>query len=118
VLNDNDPYTGGTNQNTSLHLSNLLTQAGKTWKSYQEDIDLTPNANSQLTNVVLPQFDWFVPINSFSGVFAPGTTNAYNGSNHNYAAKHNPMLFFSDTNGDNNALPRIRCLRTMPHCNN
>jgi len=106
VLNDNDPYTGGTNQNTSLHLSNLLTQAGKTWKSYQEDIDLTPNANSQLTNVVLPQFDWFVPINSFSGVFAPGTTNAYNGSNqYNYAAKHNPMVFFSDTNGGNNATP-------------
>ena len=106
VLNDNDPYTGGTNQNTSLHLSNLLTQAGKTWKSYQEDIDLTPNASSQLTNVVLPQFDWFVPINSFSGVFAPGTTNAYNGSNqYNYAAKHNPMVFFTDTNGGNNATP-------------
>src|SRR5690349_2816965 len=43
VLNDNDPFSpkGPTNQNTSLHLSNLLTQAGKTWKSYQEDIDLT-----------------------------------------------------------------------------
>jgi len=106
VLNDNDPYSGGTNQNTSLHLSNLLTQAGKTWKSYQEDIDLTPNASGQLTNVVLAQFDWFVPINSFSGVFAPGTTNAYNGSNqYNYAAKHNPMVFFTDTNGGNNATP-------------
>ena len=29
VLNDNDPYTGGTNQNTSLHLSTLLAQAEK-----------------------------------------------------------------------------------------
>ncbi len=108
VLNDNDPFstTGGTNQNTSQHLSALLTQAGKTWKSYQEDIDLTPNASGQLTNVVLPQFDWFVPINSFSGVFAPGTTNAYNGSNqYNYAAKHNPMVFFTDTNGGNSATP-------------
>src|SRR6266700_1800989 len=57
LLNDNDPYTGGTNQNTSLHLSNLLTQAGKTWKSYQEDIDLTPNGAGQLTNVTLPRFD-------------------------------------------------------------
>src|SRR5712675_2301133 len=30
VLNDNDPFkaVGGTNQNTPLHLSNLLTQAG------------------------------------------------------------------------------------------
>jgi hypothetical protein len=108
VLNDNDPFstTGGTNQNTTQHLSTLLTQAGKTWKSYQEDIDLTPNASNQLTNVVLPQFDWFVPINSFSGVFAPGTTNAFNGANqYNYAAKHNPMVFFTDTNGGNNATP-------------
>jgi hypothetical protein len=108
VLNDNDPFStkGGTNQNTNLHLSNLLTQAGKTWKSYQEDIDLTPNASNQLTNVVLPQFDWFVPINSFSGIFALGTTNQFNGSNqYNYAAKHNPQVFFTDTNGGNNATP-------------
>jgi len=87
-------------------LSNLLTQAGKTWKSYQEDIDLTPNASNQITNVVLPQFDWFVPSNSFSGIFAPGTTNQFNGSKqYNYAAKHNPQVFFTDTNGGNNATP-------------
>jgi phosphatidylinositol-3-phosphatase len=108
VLNDNDPFStpGGTNQNTSLHLSNLLTQAGKTWKSYQEDFDLTPNASNQLTNLVLPQFDWFVPINSFSGIFASGTSNQFNGSNqYNCAAKHNPQVFFTDTNGGNNATP-------------
>jgi len=106
VLNDNDPYTGGTNQNTNLHLSNLLTQAGKTWKSYQEDIDLTANSASQLTNVVLPQFDWTVPLTSVSGIFAPGTTNQFNGSNqYNYAAMHNPQVFFTDTNGGNNASP-------------
>jgi len=36
VLNDNDPFktVGGTNQNTPLHLSTLLTLAGKTWRSY------------------------------------------------------------------------------------
>jgi len=108
VLNDNDPFssTGGTNQNTNLHLSNLLTQAGKTWKSYQEDIDLTANSASQLTNVVLPQFDWTVPLTSVSGIFAPGTTNQFNGSNqYNYAAMHNPQVFFTDTNGGNNASP-------------
>ena len=34
VLNDNDPYlvSGGTNQNTTQHLSSFLTQAGKTWR--------------------------------------------------------------------------------------
>src|SRR4051794_701351 len=102
VLNDNDPYTGGTNQDTTQHLSTLLTRAGKTLRSYQEDIDLTPNASAQLTNVPLPKDLWTVPLTSFSGVFAAGYLNAWNGSNqYNYAAKHNPMVFFTDTNGGN-----------------
>jgi phosphatidylinositol-3-phosphatase len=106
IFNDNDPYTGGTNQNTSLHLSSLLQQAGITWRSYQEDIDLTRDASGQLTNVPLPQNLWTVPLTSFSGFFAPGNVNAYNGSSqYNYAAKHNPMVFFTDTNGGNNATP-------------
>ena len=106
VFNDNDPYgPGGTNQNTGLHLTNFLTLAGKTWRSYQEDIDLTPSS-SGLTNVPLPQDQWTVPLSSFSGVFAPGYVNAFNGSNQfNYACKHNPMVFFTDTNGGDNATP-------------
>ncbi len=106
VLNDNDPYTGGTNQNTPLHLSGFLTTAGKTWRSYQEDIDLTRDSSGQLTNVPLPEDLWTVPLTSFSGKFAAGYLNAYNFSNqYNYAAKHNPMVFFTDTNGGNNATP-------------
>jgi hypothetical protein len=105
VLNDNDPFgaSGGTNQNTELHLSNLLTRAGKTWKSYQEDIDLTRNTGGQLTNIPLTEDMWTVPLSSFSGLFASGSSNAFNGSNQfNYAAKHNPMVFFADTNGGDN----------------
>jgi hypothetical protein len=107
VTNDNDPYQspGGTNQNTTNHLSSDLTNAGKTWKSYQEDIDLTTNASNQLTNTAAPKSQWTVPLSSFSGNFASGT-NGYNGSTqYNYAAKHNPQVFFSDTNGGNNATP-------------
>ena len=63
------PYTGGTNQNTPLHLSTLLSQAGKTWKSYQEDIDLARNSAGQVINVPLPQDQWNVPLTSFSGTF-------------------------------------------------
>ncbi len=101
VLNDDDPC--GTNgaptvQNTTQHLATFITNAGKTWKSYQEDIDLTPDG-ATLDNAVEPQSDWTVPLQSFLGIFASGT-NAYNGSNQfNYAAKHNPMVFFDDTNG-------------------
>jgi len=106
VLNDSDPYTGGTNQNTPLHLSAFLTKAGKTWKSYQEDIDLTVDGAGKLTNVPLPQDQWTVPLTSHSGVFDTGNFNAYNGSNQfNYAAKHNPMVFFTDTNGGNDSTP-------------
>ena len=106
IFNDNDPYAspGGTNQNTNQHLSAFLTQAGRTSRSYQEDIDLTPSATG-LTNVPLPQNQWTVPLSSFSGNFVTGV-NAYNGSTqYNYAAKHNPMVFFTDTNGGNNATP-------------
>jgi hypothetical protein len=102
ILNDADPFPNN-NQNTGLHLSNLLQSAGKTWKSYQEDIDLTPSAGG-LTNVPLPRNQWTVPLTSHSGVFAPGNFNAFNGSSqYNYAAKHNPQVYFTDTNGGNDA---------------
>jgi hypothetical protein len=82
-----------------------LTQAAKTWKSYQEDIDLALNSDGQRTNVVLPQDQWTVPLTSLSGNFASGV-NAFNGSTQfNYAAKHNPMVFFTDANGGNDATP-------------
>ena len=108
VFNDNDPFatTGGTNQNTDQHLTGFLMQAGKTWRSYQEDTDLTPSA-AGLTNVPLPRDQWTVPLSSFSGIFASGV-NAYNGSKqYNYAAKHNPQVFFSDTNGTVNGVPNF-----------
>ncbi len=108
VQNDNQPYgVGGTDQNTTAHLTGLLNANGVTWKSYQEGIDLTPGANGKPTNVVLPQSQWISPITNFSGINAPavgnpGYVNPYNGSNqYNYAVKHDPMAYFSDTNGGN-----------------
>jgi len=106
VLNDNDPFLpkGGTDQSTKQHLAGFLTQAGKTWKSYQEDIDLT-TVNGQLTNVPLPPDQWTVPLSSFSGIFGSGV-NQFNGSKQfNYAAKHNPQVFFTDTNGGDDPTP-------------
>jgi phosphatidylinositol-3-phosphatase len=110
VLNDNQPFgSGGTNQNTTAHLVTLLTNAGKTWRSYQEDIDLvpssgginTPGANS-LTSTVAAQSAWTVPLTNFSGTSA-SYVNPYNGrGQYDYAAKHNPMAFFTDSNGGNN----------------
>ena len=110
IGNDADPFVpnGSTNQVNSqdnqLHLVRLLASAGKTWKSYQEDIDLA-TVNGQLTNVVLPQSQWTVPLTSFSGNFTSGV-NQFNGSTQfNYAVKHNPQVFFSDSNGGDDPTP-------------
>ncbi len=106
VLNDNQPFgTGGTNQSTTQHLSSYLVQAGVGFRSYQEGIDLAKNASGQLTNTVLPQNQWTSPITNASGT-SPAYINPYNGSNQfDYAVKHNPMAFFTDTNGGNNSTP-------------
>ena len=66
--------SGGTEQNTNQHLTGLLQQAGISWKSYQEDIDLNTS-----TGAVLPQNQWTVPLNNISGTFSSGH-NPYNGS--------------------------------------
>ena len=101
VLNDNDPFgAGGSAQATSQNLSNYLQTAGISWKAYEEDIDISPT-----NNTVLPSNQWTVPLQSVSGTFASGT-NAYNGSNqYSYDVNHDPMVYFTDTNGGNNSTP-------------
>lgn len=100
VANDNPPYgSNGNNQNTSNHLTTYLSQTGHTWKSYQEDIDTDSAGN------VLPQNQWTSPINNRSGTYTT-VANAYNGSKQfDYAVKHNPPAFFTNTNGGNNSTP-------------
>ena len=103
VTNDDDPYwpgpspaacTPNTIQSTDQHLSAFLTKAKKTWRSYQEDANV-----SLTTNVPLASSAWTVPLTSHSGNFTGGI-NEYNFSTqYNYAAKHNPMVFFTDTAG-------------------
>jgi hypothetical protein len=105
-LNDAQPYPN--NIVNAPNLSGVLAANGKTWRSYQEDTDLL-NTNGQnvngaggtLTNNVAAKSQYEVPLTNFSGTSAD-YINAYNGSNqYNYAAKHNPMDFFTDTNGGN-----------------
>lgn len=78
-------------------------QAGKTWRSYQEDIDLA-TSKGKLINLPLPENQWTVPLVSLSGLFPPSSLlNEYNDTlQYNYAPKHNPQVFFADTNGGNN----------------
>jgi hypothetical protein len=99
VFNDDQPYhadcSPDTVQTTDQHLTAFLMKRHRSWKSYQEDtdVDLT-------TNAPLPTSAWTVPLLNLSGAFTAGGLNAYNYSpQYNYAAKHNPMVFFTDTNG-------------------
>jgi hypothetical protein len=112
IFNDADPFVpqGGptvnqdNNIDNQLHLVRLLARAGKTWRSYQEDTDLT-SVGGQLSNIVLPSSQWTVPLTSFSGNFITGV-NQFNGSTQfNYAAKHNPQVFFTDSNGGDDPTP-------------
>lgn len=62
------------------HLVGQLDAAGIPWKNYQEDVQLAAS-----------------PTNSASGTNGP--VNPYNGTTQfNYAVKHNPMAFFTDSN--------------------
>ncbi len=82
VHTDADPLAanGNTFYDGSLHLTAQLAAAGISWRNYQEDVQLSAS-----------------PTNSASGNNAP-TPNPFNGTTqYNYAVKHNPMAFFSDT---------------------
>jgi hypothetical protein len=102
-LNDADPYPN--NIVNAPNFRALLQTAGVSWKSYQEDIDLTKNGQGNLTSTVLPQSQWTVPLTRFSGTSAD-YTNSYNGSHqYDFAPKHEGSLFFTATNGGNDPTP-------------
>jgi hypothetical protein len=96
---DDDPYVKATcavdtSVTTDQHLTAFLNKAGKSWRSYQED------ANVSTSNVPLAPNAWTVPIFSHSGLWtSPATNSFFYTGQFNYAAKHNPQVFFRDTNG-------------------
>jgi hypothetical protein len=105
-LNDADPYPS--NIVSGPNLTAVLASKGMSWRSYQEDTDLLNStgqnfnaAGGILTNNVAATGQYEVPLTSFSGTSA-SYTNAFNGSHqYNYAAKHNPQVFFTASNGGN-----------------
>jgi hypothetical protein len=85
ITSDGDPTIANKNifdPNQTAHLTGLMNAQGVSWKNYQEDYQVSGNG----------------PTVSSAGNYAGGATNAYNGSvQYNYAVKHNPMAFFTDT---------------------
>src|SRR5579872_5103243 len=80
---DADPTTANGNVYDAPHLTRQLDAARVPWKNYEEDVQLSTS-----------------PLKSASGTNGP--VNPYNGTTQfNYAVKHNPMAFFSDTDTEN-----------------
>ena len=87
MFTDADPSAASGNVITARSFTGQLTQKGITWNNYQEDVQYSTS-----------------PLKSASGVGGtapsgvPVTTNPYNGTNqYDYAVKHNPMAFFTDS---------------------
>lgn len=87
VLGDSDPSAGAGNIfTTTPHLTGLMNSFGISWQNYQEDYQVSGSG----------------PLISASGTLPGGATNVYNGSTlYWYAAKHDPMAFFTDSNTQN-----------------
>jgi MYXO-CTERM domain-containing protein len=83
-LTDADP--GASNTFDTPHLTRLLNSAGVSWRNYEEDYQVSGTG----------------PTHSSSGTLPGGALNPYyNTGQYNYAPKHNPMVFFTDTQTQN-----------------
>jgi hypothetical protein len=92
VLADLDPSLANGNLFVSVpHLTAQMNTAGVSWKNYQEDYQIlnstTPTGGS--------------PLVSKSGTSSTVTNPYYGTKQYDYAPKHNPMAFFSDTQTQN-----------------
>lgn len=81
---DNDPTSGNGNIFSAPHLTGQLNAAGIAWKNYQEDVQLSSK-----------------PTVSASGTSSTVINPYYHTGQWGYAAKHNPMAFFTDTPAQN-----------------
>lgn len=80
IHTDNDPSAASANVFDAPHLTRQLNAAGIAWKNYEEDVQLAAS-----------------PTNSASGTSATTTNPYYGNGQYNYAVKHNPMAFYTDT---------------------
>jgi phosphatidylinositol-3-phosphatase len=96
VLADSDPSAAAHNIESATSFTGQLTAKGISWNSYQEDAQFSPTGGTT----------------SASGT-NPGYTNPFNDSHqYNYAVKHNPMAFFTDSNANPAAYRTFAQLQT------
>jgi hypothetical protein len=92
VLGDADPSAAAGNIFSNVpHLTGQMTAAGVSWKTYQEDYQISSNTVATGGSSLA----------SKSGTSTTVLNPYYNTYQYNYAVKHNPMAFFTDTAGKN-----------------
>jgi phosphatidylinositol-3-phosphatase len=89
ITTDADPSAAAKNIFTSSSLTGLLTQKGITWNNYQEDAQYSASPQKSVSG---------------TGGTAPSGTSvtnnpSYGTAQYNYAVKHNPAAFFTDSSG-------------------
>jgi len=86
VASDADPSAAAHNIISATSFTGQLTQKGISWKSYQEDVQYSSSVQ--------------ISASGTGGVHNGNTVTAnpyYNTLQYNYAVKHNPMSFFTDS---------------------
>ena len=92
ITSDNDPSAASHNIFTNTpHLTGLMNSAGVTWQNFEEDAQYStaPTVSAAGTGGTSP-----------SGLTV-GNNPYYGTAQYNYAVKHNPMAFFTDTANQN-----------------
>jgi hypothetical protein len=84
VRTDDDPNAASSNIFSAPHLTAQMNTAGISWRNYEEDVQLSSG-----------------PGVSVSGTSGSVINPYYHTGQYGYAAKHNPMVFFSDTTTQN-----------------
>jgi hypothetical protein len=84
IQTDADPSMNTGNLFNAPHLTAQLNTAGIPWMNYQEDVQFTAS-----------------PTISSAGMSATNVNAYYGSGQYFYAAKHNPMVFFADTQNQN-----------------
>lgn len=84
IHTDADPRPANNNIFNSPHLTRQLNTAGITWKNYQEDLQYSSS-----------------PTNSVAGTNGTFMNPYYGNGQYDYAVKHNPMAFYTDTQTQN-----------------
>jgi hypothetical protein len=94
ITSDSDPSAAAKNIFNIPHLTQQMNNSGITWKNYQEDYQISNSTTPTGGDPTKSKSGTMTGINAITNPY-------YNTKQYNYAVKHNPMAFFTDTQTQN-----------------